>query len=201
MKIWLVLYFFLRGFYRCLFVIFFIGRDSESAAVICVLCWWMEVTILSREWRWLLHIAKWVVPTLRYYRSHRCGSVRRWTESPGVGEWSSALSSWFPVQTNPHHIQHHTLTASLSFVSEKNTRFFVDFLDSFVAYSQDVKAKCCYVFELVTKLRTIYFCQITTKPKGELIHLIVPYPNFMKVNSLDERRKVGSKKGIYFCLL
>lgn len=39
------------------FVLFLIGRDSESAAVICVLCSWMEVTILSRKWRWLLQTA------------------------------------------------------------------------------------------------------------------------------------------------
>jgi hypothetical protein len=55
------------------------------------------------------------------------------------------------------------------------------------------------VFELVTKLRTIYFCQIATKRDGELIYLFVPYPNFLKANSLDERREVGSKKGIYIC--
>ena len=68
--------------------------------------------------------SEWVVATLRYYLSHQWGSVRRWTESPRVGEWSSVLSAWFPIQTNQHHIRHHTVTASLSLVSAKITRFF-----------------------------------------------------------------------------
>ena len=143
--------------------------------------------------------SEWAVATLLYYRSHRWCSVRRWTESPGVGECSSILSVWFPIQSNQHHIQNYTLTASLSLVSAKITRFFIDFLDSFVAYCQDVKVKCCCVFELVTNLWTIYFCEIATESNGELIDIFVPHPSFMKANSLDERRKVGSKKGIYFC--
>ena len=142
--------------------------------------------------------SEWVVTTLRYYRSHRWGSVRRWTESPRVGEWSSVLSVWFPIQTNQHHIRHHTVTASLSLVSAKVTRFFIYFLDSFVAYCQDVEVKCCYVLELVTKLWIIYFCQIGFEPDCELILVFAPYPNSMKANSLDERRKVGRKKRYLF---
>lgn len=81
----------------------------------------------------------------------------------------------------------------------EDAKIFIDFLDSFDAYCQDVKVKCCYVFELVTKLRTIYFCHITTKPNDELIYLFLPYPNFFKANSSDERTKIESKKSIYFC--
>lgn len=127
--------------------------------------------------------SEWVVATFRYYRSHRWGSVRRWNESPGVGEWSFVLSACFTVQTNENHNQHHTLTVTLSLVSAKMRRLCMDFLDSFVAYCQDVKVKCCYVCESVKKILTVYFCQLATKPDGELTHWFVPYPSFMKANS------------------
>ena len=180
---------------------FFIGRDSESAAVICVVCWWMEVTKLSREWRWLLHTANesWrrsVTIAVTYGVASGAG--------PNLRELVSDRLFFLPgSQFKPISITFSTTHWRLRFHSSlrRLQDFFFNFLDSFVAYSQDVKVKCCYMFELVIKLWTIYFCQIATKPNGELTHLNVPYPNFMKINSLDERRKVGSKKGIYFRLL
>ena len=153
----------------------------------------MEVTILSREWRWLLHTAN------ESWRRSVTIAVTEGVASgagPNLRELVSDRLFFLPgSHFKPISITFSTTYWRLRFHSSLRRLqvFFIDFLDSFVAYCPDVKVKCCYVFELVTKLWTIYFCRIATE------HLFVPYPNFMKANSLDERRKVGGKKGIYFC--
>jgi hypothetical protein len=86
--------------------------------------------------------SEWVVATLRYAHSRRWCSFRRWTESPGVGEWPSALPAWSPIQTNEYIIQHRSVTDMAPFVSQKISRLLQTQLLRIVETSQWSVSKC-----------------------------------------------------------